>query len=314
MTIQIIYSFRHRQKVCPLWTACFVLFCIFLQGCATPSDKLDILAFEQGFERSTLRVKGFELLVYKNAGKFVSSGGASDSALVMHIYLEGDGSPWRYRTVIMSDPTPRNPLMLRLMALDEQPSVYIGRPCYNGTSTDLGCDNKLWTSGRYSSQVVDSMAAAIGVLLKRYRPDEVRLFGHSGGGALALLLARRIPIVTQVVTIAGNLDTDAWTEHHGYTPLYSSINPAKQPRLRPEVIQWHLLGGLDTVIPAQIIKPFVASQPAASGFLFGEYDHGCCWVNLWPTVLTAVDTQSTMLLRAEQFKSSEFLIEAEGSQ
>ena len=314
MTNKIIHSFRHRQKVCALRVACFVLFCIILQGCASPSDKLALLAFEQGFERNTLRVKGFNLLVYENAAQFVSDGATSDSVLAMHIYLEGDGSPWRYRTIIMPDPTPRNPLMLLLMALDEQPSVYIGRPCYNGTSTDLGCDNKLWTSGRYSSEVVNSMAAAIGVLVRRYRPDEIRLFGHSGGGTLALLLAQQIPIVTHVVTIAGNLDTDAWTEHHGYTPLYSSINPAKQPRLRPEVKQWHLLGGRDKVVPAQIIKPFVASQPAASGFLYGGYDHGCCWVNLWPTVLKAVDTRSTKLLRAAQFKSSELLIDAEGNQ
>lgn len=314
MTVQIKHSFRYRQKVRALRAACFVLFCILLQGCASPSDKLDLFAFERGFERSTLRVKGFELLVYKNAAPFVTGGISSDSALAMHIYLEGDGSPWRYRTVIMPDPTPRNPLMLRLMALDEQPSVYIGRPCYNGTSRDSGCDNKLWTSGRYSSQVVDSMAAAIGVLIERYRPDEIRLFGHSGGGALALLLARQIPLVTHVVTIAGNLDTDAWTEHHGYTPLYSSINPAKQPRLRSEVKQWHLLGGRDAVIPAQIIKPFVASQPAASGFLYSGYDHGCCWINLWPTVLQAVDSKSSKLLRAAQFKSSELLIDAEDNQ
>lgn len=232
----------------------------------------------------------------------------------MHVYLEGDGSPWRYRAIVMPDPTPRNPLVLRLMALDDQPSFYLGRPCYNGTATDRGCDSRLWTSGRYSSLVVDSMAAAIGVLAKRYRPDEIRLFGHSGGGTLALLLASKIPLVTHVVTIAGNLDTDAWTTHHGYTPLYSSLNPAKQPQLRPQVMQWHLLGGRDSIVPTQLIKPFVVSQAAASGFLYDAYDHGCCWMNLWPTVLSALDNRSTKLLLDAQFKSSEISLGVEGSQ
>lgn len=288
------------------------MFCIFLQGCATPSDRLNSFANEQGFERSTLRVKGFDLLVYKNATQIKSS--QAESATQLHVYLEGDGSPWRHRTFIMPDPTPRNPLMLRLMSLDKHPSVYIGRPCYNGTSEDPGCENRLWTSGRYSTQVVDSMVAAINVLLKRLKPDQVQLFGHSGGGALALLIAQEIPSVTHVVTIAGNLDTDAWTEHHGYTPLYSSLNPAKQPALRSQVNQWHLVGGRDSVVPAQLIKPFVLSQASASGFFYGGYDHGCCWFNLWPTVLQALDNQNTQLLLGEQFKSSVNLVEVQGNQ
>jgi pimeloyl-ACP methyl ester carboxylesterase len=291
------------------------LFCICLQGCVTPSANLDNFANQRGFQRSTLRVQGFDLLVYSNGAQIVSSvKGSVGTPLAMHVYLEGDGSPWRYRTIVMPDPTPRNPLMLQLMALDEHLSIYLGRPCYNGSSTDPGCDSRLWTSGRYSSQVVDSMAAAIGVLVKLYRPDEIRLFGHSGGGAIALLLASKIPLVTQVVTIAGNLDTDAWTTHHGYTPLYSSLNPAKQQPLRPEVNQWHLLGGRDTVIPAQLIKPFVASQAAASGFMYRGYDHGCCWVNLWPTVLNALDSRSTKLLLDAQFKFPEISLGVEGSQ
>jgi len=314
MTTQTNHHIRHRQKAYPVRLVCFVLFCTVLQGCVAPSDKLDVYAFEQGFKRSTLRVKGFDLLVYENAAQYVTREASTDAPVTMHVYLEGDGSPWRYRTIVMPDPTPRNPLMLRLMTMDQQPSVYLGRPCYNGTSDDSGCADRLWTSARYSSQVVDSMAAAISVLIRRYKPDEIRLFGHSGGGALALLLASKIPLVSQVVTIAGNLDTDAWTEHHGYTPLFSSINPAKQPMLRPEVNQWHLLGGRDSVIPVQIVKPFIVSQPAASGFIYGGYDHGCCWVNLWPSVLKAVDNRSTKLLRDAQFKFSEISKEVEGGQ
>lgn len=301
-------SFQLKGKIWPHRALCVLWFCIVLAGCATPSSKLNSFASERGFQKSTLRVNGFDLLVYKNSAEFETAvEGSTNVPRVLHVYLEGDGSPWRYRTIVMPDPTPRNPLMLRLMALDKRASVYLGRPCYNGTSTDSGCDSRLWTSGRYSSQVVDSMAAAIKVLINRHEADAVRLFGHSGGGTLALLLASRISPVTHVVTIAGNLDTDAWTAHHGYTPLYSSINPAKQPPLRPEIIQWHLLGGRDTVVPVPLIKPFVVSQVAASGFLYNGYNHGCCWVNIWPKVLTALDSPGSRLLIDAQFKFPETL-------
>jgi hypothetical protein len=90
----------------------FVFFCIFLQGCATPSVQLDDFATELGFQRSTLRVKGFDLLVYKNSAQFASSiRGSTVTPPTMHVYLEGDGSPWLYRIITLPDPTPRNPLM-----------------------------------------------------------------------------------------------------------------------------------------------------------------------------------------------------------
>lgn len=289
--------------------------CILLQSCATPSDKLNLYARENGFTRSTLRIDGYDLLVYQNKVEWTPRLEASEEdPFTLHVYLEGDGTPWRYRTVIMSDPTPRQPLMLRLMSLDEQHSVYIGRPCYNGTSQDPGCDSRLWTSGRYSEQVVASMTSAINVLVKRYKPDQIRLFGHSGGGALAMLIAEQLPDVVQVVTLAGNLDTDAWIAHHGYSPLYSSLNPARRPSLKDDVIQWHLVGARDSNIPPQLVKPFIQSRPTADGFLFSGFDHGCCWLNLWPRVLSAIDTGKTKVLLAEHFKKTTMPASSSGSQ
>ncbi len=287
-----------------------------LQACATPSDKVNLFARDQGFLRSTLRIDGFDLLVFQNRVDWVprSQKNAVDKPTVLHVYLEGDGTPWRYRTVVMADPTPRRPLMLQLMALDDQHAVYVGRPCYNGTSGDRGCDSRLWTSGRYSEQVVVSMAMAINVLNERYKPDEIRLFGHSGGGTLAMLIAEQLPNVRQIVTMAGNLDTDAWTEHHGYSPLYSSLNPVHQPALSEQIQQWHLVGERDTNVPSQLVKPFIQSQPAADGFSFSGYGHGCCWLNLWPRVLAAIETGDKKLLLAEQFKRAARPASVEGNQ
>ena len=42
----------------------------------------------------------------------------SAPAGALHVYIEGDGTPYVARHDFAADPTPRNPLMLRLMTLD----------------------------------------------------------------------------------------------------------------------------------------------------------------------------------------------------
>ena len=214
----------------------------------------------------------------------IASTAASPAAATgtLHIYLEGDGQPWQHRIVIMPDPTPRNPLMLRLMRNDPEPSAYVGRPCYYGHSQDPGCTFPLWTSARFSETVVASMAEVIRVLQGRYRARELWLIGHSGGGALAMLLAERLPAVSRVVTLGANLDTDAWTRHHRYSPLRESFNPAQRPALRQGVRQWHLLGTADRVVPPALVTRFIRRQPAAVGIELAGFTHSCCWSSLWP--------------------------------
>lgn len=257
-----------------------VLVTLVLAGCGTPTGHLLEYADRSGYSYESIQADGFEHLVVKNYP-------FSDTD-ILHIYLEGDGSPWRYRHVIMPDPTPRSPLMLKLMRLDKSPSAYVGRPCYNGTHDDAGCNNRLWTSARYSSTVVSSMSSTIHALIDRHKVKQVRLFGHSGGGALSMLLAARLEGVTDVVTIAGNLDITAWTDHHRYTPLYSSLNPATQPPLDTSILQWHLVGSKDSVVPPEIVRPFIQSQSSAYGIAISNYSHSCCWGRVWNDVLFAV--------------------------
>jgi len=252
-----------------------------LGGCASPTSRLHELADGQGFDRSRVTVDGFRHTVFANRQPL--------DAGTLHVYLEGDGSPWRHRTLIMADPTPRQPLMLRLMGEDRRAAVYIGRPCYNGTSTQPGCDNRLWTSDRYSPTVIASMSGVMRREMSRRGATRVRLFGHSGGGALALLIAEGFEQITRdVVTVAGNLDTEAWTRHHRYTPLHGSLNPAARTPLPQAVRQWHLLGQRDAVIPPMLVADFLEAQPGAVVRVFPGYSHGCCWQRSWPAVLDAV--------------------------
>ncbi len=258
----------------------FLLIVVFLSACQSASQRVFESGERAGFNRQTAAANGFDLMVMSSTKPVTS--------VYLHVYLEGDGVPWRKKTVIASDPTSASVLMLDLMALDTSDSVYIGRPCYNGTAREPECDKRLWTSARYSSTVVDSMASALTQYMDKRNYRFIRLFGHSGGGALAMLLANRFDQVTDVVTIAGNLNTTAWTSHHGYTPLYSSLNPSEQPALAPSVRQWHWMGGKDSVIPPALIAPFIQSQANAISSTMLNFSHNCCWQTIWPRLLRSI--------------------------
>ncbi len=262
-----------------------------LMGCATPTSKLIDLADTQRFQRSSVQANGYRHLVLQNP--VFQKTGKREKTDTLHVYLEGDGSPWKYRVLRMRDPTPRQPLMLALMGMDNAPAVYLGRPCYNGSYADKGCSDDLWTSARYSEVVVSSMSQVLQKLIQAKDVHNIRLFGHSGGGTLALLIAERVPEVNHVVTLAGNLDTDAWVTHHRYSALYGSLNPAKRDPLRSSVTQWHFMGRRDSVIPPAIVKPFIQSQSNVFATVIGTFSHGCCWQRIWPSVLSGLESNDT---------------------
>lgn len=211
--------------------------------------------------------------------------GLGERAGALHVYVEHDGSPWLERTLVAADPTPREPFALELMARDRGPRLLLGRPCYFETRADAGCSPLLWTYRRYAPEIVASMAAALRGFLAEHPFPRVVLIGYSGGGTLAWLVASRIPQATAVVTIAANLDIDAWARLHAYTPLTGSLDPARQPPLPPSVHEVHFVGGRDANVPPSIVASFQARHPAARIVEIAPFDHRCCWVERWPRLL-----------------------------
>lgn len=238
-----------------------------LTACASPASRIDATAQRAGLVREIVRGTDFRHVVYTRA---MSS---SDARLT--IYLESDGLPWVNGRVPSSDPTSRDPLALKLMLQSKGPALYVTRPCYHELM-DEGCSWQQWTLARYSESIVDSMVAAIRTKLHDVNAARVQLVGYSGGGALAVLIAERLADVERVVTIAANLDTDAWTTHHGYLPLQGSLNPARGDRPHPweEV---HLQGGKDTVVPIATTEAYFKRHPASRRITFENFDHACCW-------------------------------------
>ncbi len=258
----------------------WIVTCIAALGaCASPAARFEQAARSLGLEVAAVQGAGFDhaLLVKPEAGDRTGPD-------LIHVYLDGDGTP-TVAGVPAGDPTPRNPLVLRLMALDPGRAVYLGRPCYHGRGAAAGCAAALWTDARYGEPVVASLAAA----LERYdgaRGKRIAWFGYSGGGVLALLLARRFPQTVAVVTVAANLDVAAWARHHRRLPLAGSLNPAARPPLPPNVVQRHYFGSADQVVPGALRPRQFA--PEASWIEVAGFDHVCCWQALWPDVLAEV--------------------------
>ena len=256
-------------------------------ACSTPAERISSEAAKYGFISQVVEGHGFKHQIYRNDDQAQTQGS------VLHVYLEGDGRPWINHERVARDPTPRTPLMLRLMSRDRAPSLYLGRPCYHGYSGTAPCTPALWTDARYSERVIASMAQVLDQLIETEDTQALVFFGHSGGGALAMLLAERFPETRAVVTIAGNLDIDAWTEMHRYTKLYRSLNPAGRAALDPRIHQLHLVGEDDTNITPQLIQEVESRQDNAELVVITGFDHQCCWQELWPEVLAWAATLET---------------------
>lgn len=210
------------------------------------------------------------------------------SGSTLHVYLAGDGHPWRGRK-ISANPTGKTAVALELLRQDPTPALLLGRPCYYLTTLPANCRPELWTSARYSTAVVTSMQVALQQLLAEQQPQSLVLIGYSGGGVLALLLAREQTLPTTVITIASNLDTSAWTDHYGHLPLTGSLNPAEVIPGNAGFDQIHLSGDLDQIVPRPTTARYRERHPAAHYLHYEAFDHRCCWARDWAGILATID-------------------------
>ena len=168
----------------------------------------------------------------------------------LKVYIEGEGHAFDRRGVPTDDPTPEG-LFLRKLAVDDTSAnvVYMARPCQYLMGRN--CTQKDWTTGRFSSEIIDSMEASVGAMMKKAKASEVILIGYSGGGMVASQIAARHPLeVKKLITVAAVLDKDKWTAYHGDDPLSDSINLdiAKLDGIE----QVHYVGEKDEVVPPEL--------------------------------------------------------------
>ncbi len=260
-------------------------------ACATPVQKIENFAKSRQLSRTEIESGPSHLVAFRNDAARLLRSSVSGKLATLHIYIEGDGAPLSGGEAVTVDPTPKDTMALRLMALDPQPSIYITRPCTHGNSTDRGCSSALWTHARYGVAVLDRLVQAIRRVSADAGKPNIVLIGYDGGGVLAMLLASRVDQVIGLVTVASRLDTESLTRENDSIQLSGSLNPARQPAISTSVAQLHLVGGRDEIASPAAMARFLATQPGAAMEVFEDFDQSCCWDQAWPEVLTRLQSR-----------------------
>lgn len=237
------------------------------------------IARESGLQERIINTGEFRLLSFHN--------GVAAHKMPLEVYIEGDGLAWRRKNRLSANPTPTDPVALRLAArVTGANLLYLARPCqYSDDVQDGRCSPRFWSSHRYAETVVNAMSRAIDDHLAYTGTARVRLIGYSGGGVIAALLAARRQDVQWLMTVAANLDIDAWTSLHQVTPLDGSLNPVDFASPLARLPQLHWTGARDHIVPEAVVRSYLqALGPNHMQQLHSvpDYTHDCCWVEDWP--------------------------------
>ena len=212
----------------------------------------------------------------------------ADASAALRVYIEGDGYAWANRNQPSADPTPRQPIALELALLDRHPNLlYLARPCQYLSPPAKGCKPALWTSHRFSPEVIDMMEEALTGYAQAHEVRKLELVGYSGGAALAVLLAARRSDVLSLRTVAGNLDSEGINRLHRVSPMPGSLNPLDVARALTGLPQLHFVGGQDVVVPAGIARAFLerVGQGCGRWVEVPAVGHQDGWVEAWPGLL-----------------------------
>ena len=265
-----------------VWSGLLVL---ALVGCAYQAsspqsrrDSVDSLATASGWQQLRLPTETFVLTAYVPAQIIPDRN--------LTIYIEGDGLAWTSKSRLSSDPTPQDPIGLKLALRHPRGSAaYLARPCQYVMGADAhDCTNTYWSQRRFAPEVIAASNQAIDELKQRFAADRLVLVGYSGGGAVAALVAARREDVSALITVAGNLDHRAWSQLHHVTPLEGSLNPADAWQALTAIPQLHLVGQQDNNVGPEIAESYRQRFPAKQRpeiRIIADFDHTCCWVDRW---------------------------------
>ena len=262
-------------------SGCLVFFFLWLlSGCSLWPGRYDTalqIAEEHHLQPLVFQTTSF---LIQGFGRF------SQPAAPLVVYLEGDGAAWQNRYRLAADPTPRNPVALRLAGQDPAANVlYLARPCHY--VHDNVCAPRYWSSHRYSEPILQAVGQAIDQAKERTSSRELMLVGYSGGGVIAALLAARRQDVCQLVTVAANLDITRWTQFHHVTPLWGSENPRSFSQALGKIRQVHFVGAEDGVVPLAVVQSYQQALPAGAAsriVVLPGQGHFQGWPALWPTL------------------------------
>lgn len=204
----------------------------------------------------------------------------------LDIYIEGDGLSWIRTDKISSNPTPINPLAMKLFLKEKNKcSIYLARPCQY--TFDKRCQNKYWTSHRFSNTIIKTYNEVLNKI-KNKKIKKFTLIGYSGGATIASLLATKREDIKLLITVAGNLDTDFWTYTNSYTSLYGSLNPANYTKKLEYISQVHLIGKDDKTVSKEVFFSFYnkfENKKNINFIILDGFTHSKKWISNWNEIL-----------------------------
>lgn len=263
-----------------------------LSACSSVTDVLlerdeiaETAAQRGGLTKFFVETGQFELVGYR---RFSSTASGEVS-----IYIEGDGLAYKSANVISRDPTPRDPVSLRMAASDPSPNVaYLSRPCQYQTPARLArCNHNYWATSRFAPVVISETNIAIDAIKQASGAERVRLYGYSGGGVVAALVAAKRSDVAFLATAASPLDHAVWTRSNGFAALRGSLSPVSMVTEIARVPQVHFVGANDDVVQRPVVESYVSKVRAAGGQVqivdVPGADHTCCWERRWPELYRA---------------------------
>lgn len=261
-------------------------------GCMTVSRQkvADRIGASAGFKKEIVTTDYFALTVYTKMTR---------KNAPVNIYIEGDGFAFISRSKISPNPTPKDPVALRLAAADPSENiVYIARPCqYTDHSLNKFCREEYWSAKRFSTEVINSIDQAISYIVDRGQFQEVHLIGFSGGAAVTVLVAAQRNDVSSIRTVSGNLDHVAVSRYHNVSLLGGSVNPIDVAPQIKNIPQRHFIGENDKIVPSFISERFLDAMGASKDVV--TIVKGCShqegWVKQWRRLLqiTAYPPQQT---------------------
>jgi hypothetical protein len=234
-----------------------------------------------GFIKEYIKAGDFTLMTYQRFNR---------NADTIRIYIEGDGRAWETKHRLSDDPTPLNPVALRLAAIDPADNIaYIARPGQYSPTGMPDCDSKYWSGSRFSKKVINSFDRAIDLLKKESHARQVDLIGYSGGGAIAVLVAAERSDVVGLRTVAGNLDSRAFCQYHHVSELNDSMDPIDVAKKIAHIPQRHFAGSKDKIVPFAIAESFVMMEGDSDCrriTIVKDAAHNDGWTKRWKKLLS----------------------------
>lgn len=266
--IRAVFTWINRGR----FGVCFTAFAV-LAGCATPPLVIEDQARGSDLTPVAVRTSAFTVQTLQPR---------SGRTPHLRVYIEGDGRAWVTAYSPSLDPTPTQSLALYLALADNTPRAYLARPCQYIKSS--GCQPEVWTGQRFSQKAVRSLSDGLDTLKATYRVEQFELVGHSGGGAMALLLAAQRDDIAQVQTLAGNVDPQAWTDLKQLSPL-DGLNPSDFATQLKNVPQRHLVGQQDKVVPLGVVQAYQRKvHPRCIEVVPVQADHFSGYDAIWQQV------------------------------